>query len=128
MVVRNLVLVLLFVTVIAPIVLYTDRLGTFKTTSSREEFVEDVTTVSLNGHNERLNLLPQESATTVKEPIRIVYSDNSTKSLPNSAALDLQASTHIALSTQGTSFYPFFFTKLLLFFLSIQVGGSNTGC
>ncbi|GMY36561.1 probable galacturonosyltransferase 4 isoform X2 [Fagus crenata] len=103
MVVRNLVLVLLFVTVIAPIVLYTDRLGTFKTTSSREEFVEDVTAVSLNRHNERLNLLPQESATTVKEPIRIVYSDNSTKSLPNSAALDLQASTHIALSTQVES-------------------------
>ena len=35
MVVRNLVLVLLFVTVIAPIVLYTDRLGTFKTTSCK---------------------------------------------------------------------------------------------
>jgi hypothetical protein len=33
--VRNLVAVLLFVTVIAPIVLYTDRLATFKTSSSK---------------------------------------------------------------------------------------------
>nr|POE93766.1 putative galacturonosyltransferase 4 [Quercus suber] len=101
MVVRNLVLVLLFVTVVAPIVLYTDRLGTFKTSSSssRDEFVEDVTTVTLNGHNERLNVLPQESATTIKEPIRIVYSDTSTKSLPNSDDLDLQ-DTHIAVSGQ----------------------------
>lgn len=32
---RNLVAVLLFVTVIAPIVLYTDRLATFKTSSSK---------------------------------------------------------------------------------------------
>ncbi|KAK7838393.1 putative galacturonosyltransferase 4 [Quercus suber] len=101
MVVRNLVLVLLFVTVVAPIVLYTDRLGTFKTSSSssRDEFVEDVTTVTLNGHNERLNVLPQESATTIKEPLRIVYSDTSTKSLPNSDDLDLQ-DTHIAVSGQ----------------------------
>ena len=38
MVVRNLVLVLLFVTVVAPIVLYTDRLGTFKTSSSCKFF------------------------------------------------------------------------------------------
>ncbi|KAF3952859.1 hypothetical protein CMV_021633 [Castanea mollissima] len=67
--------------------------------SARDEFVEDVTTVTLNGHNERLNVLPQESATTVKEPIRIVYSDTSTKSLPNSDDLDLQ-DTHIAVSSQ----------------------------
>nr|POE64523.1 putative galacturonosyltransferase 4 [Quercus suber] len=40
-----------------------------------------------------------ESATTVKEPIRIVYSDTSTKSLPNSDDLDLQ-DTHIAVSSQ----------------------------
>ncbi|KAF5442098.1 hypothetical protein F2P56_037025 [Juglans regia] len=82
--VRNLVVVLLFVTVIAPVVLYTDRLATFKTSSSTDEFTEDVTTIALNGHNQRLNVLPQESSTTLKEPIGIVYSENSTKSLQNS--------------------------------------------
>nr|POF11136.1 hypothetical protein CFP56_33219 [Quercus suber] len=41
----------------------------------------------------------EESVTTVKEPIRIVYSDTSTKSLPNSDDLDLQDS-HIAVSSQ----------------------------
>ncbi|KAL4607898.1 hypothetical protein ACB092_09G208700 [Castanea dentata] len=73
--------------------------GSKTSSSSRDAFVEDVTTVTLNGHNERLNVLPQESATTVKEPIRIVYSDTSTKSFPNSDDLDLQ-DTHIAVSSQ----------------------------
>ncbi|XP_041027282.1 probable galacturonosyltransferase 4 isoform X2 [Juglans microcarpa x Juglans regia] len=98
--VRNLVVVLLFVTVIAPVVLYTDRLATFKTSSSTDEFNEDVTTIALNGHNQRLNVLPQESSTTLKEPIGIVYSENSTKSLQNSGSSAQQRSTNIALSTQ----------------------------
>nr|POE61638.1 putative galacturonosyltransferase 4 [Quercus suber] len=59
--------------------------GSKTSSSSRDEFVEDVTTV--------------ESATTVKKPIRFVYSDTSTKSLPNSDDLDLQ-DTHIAVSSQ----------------------------
>ncbi|XP_030926885.1 short integuments 2, mitochondrial-like isoform X1 [Quercus lobata] len=33
--------------------------GSKTSSSSRDEFVEDVTTVTLNGHNERLNVLPQ---------------------------------------------------------------------
>ncbi|XP_042945137.1 probable galacturonosyltransferase 4 isoform X4 [Carya illinoinensis] len=95
---RNLVVVLLFVTVIAPVVFYTDRLATFKTSSY--EFIEDVTTIAFNGHNQRLNVLPQESSTTLKEPIGIVYSENSTKSLPNSGSSAQQRSTNAALSTQ----------------------------
>ncbi|KAG6691820.1 hypothetical protein I3843_10G081600 [Carya illinoinensis] len=98
---RNLVVVLLFVTVIAPVVFYTDRLATFKTSSSTDEFIEDVTTIqAFNGHNQRLNVLPQESSTTLKEPIGIVYSENSTKSLPNSGSSAQQRSTNAALSTQ----------------------------
>lgn len=100
---RNLVVVLLFVTVIAPIVLYTDRLATFKTSSSKDEFIEDGTSVAFNGHNQRLNLLPQESSNSLKEPIGIVYSDNSIKSLPNSAASAQQRPTHIGLSTKVES-------------------------
>ncbi|KAG2684576.1 hypothetical protein I3760_10G083300 [Carya illinoinensis] len=97
---RNLVVVLLFVTVIAPVVFYTDRLATFKTSSSTDEFIEDVTTIAFNGHNQRLNVLPQESSTTLKEPIGIVYSENSTKSLPNPGSSAQQRSTNAALSTQ----------------------------
>ncbi|PON57680.1 Galacturonosyltransferase [Parasponia andersonii] len=91
MMVRNVVIGMLFVTVIAPIVLYTDRLGTFTTSSSSSssssssnEFVEDVTAFAFNGDSGRLNVLPQESSAKIKEPIGVVYSDNSTQSLPNS--------------------------------------------
>ncbi|KAG2688746.1 hypothetical protein I3760_09G109800 [Carya illinoinensis] len=101
--VRNLVVLMLFVTVIAPIVFYTDRLATFKSSSSTDEFVEDVTAVAVNGQNQRLNVLPQESSTILKEPIGIVYSDNTTKSLPNSSTSAQQDSTHIALATQVES-------------------------
>ncbi|KAE7995176.1 hypothetical protein FH972_000003 [Carpinus fangiana] len=101
--VRNLVAVLLFVTVIAPIVLYTDRLATFKTSSTKDEFIEDVPSVTFNSHNQHLNLLPQESSNSLKEPIGIVYSDNSIKSLPNSAASGQQRPAHIGLSTQAES-------------------------
>ncbi|XP_062161152.1 probable galacturonosyltransferase 4 isoform X1 [Alnus glutinosa] len=101
--VRNLVVVLLFVTVIAPIVLYTDRLATFKTSSSKDEFIEDVTSVTFNGHNHHLNLLPQELSNSLKEPIGIVFSDSSAKSPPNSAAAAQQLPTHIGLSTQVES-------------------------
>lgn len=101
--VRNLVAVLLFVTVIAPIVLYTDRLATFKTSSTKDEFIEDVPSVTFNSHNQHLNLLPQESSNSLKEPIGIVYSDNSIKSLPNSAASAQQRPALIGLSTQAES-------------------------
>ncbi|XP_062088015.1 probable galacturonosyltransferase 4 [Humulus lupulus] len=78
MMVRNVVIGMLFVTVIAPIVLYTDRLGTFHTfsSSSSNDFVEDVTTFAFNGNTGRLNVLPQESSSKIKEPIGMVYSDN----------------------------------------------------
>ncbi|PNX60719.1 putative galacturonosyltransferase 4-like protein [Trifolium pratense] len=41
--VRNIVLFLLCITVVAPIVLYTDRLGSFESPpTTNEEFIEDV--------------------------------------------------------------------------------------
>ncbi|GKV18855.1 hypothetical protein SLEP1_g29181 [Rubroshorea leprosula] len=58
--VRTVVLVLLAVTVIAPILLYTDTLVTFKPSSSEREFLEDVSTFqAVSGKSGRLNLLPQ---------------------------------------------------------------------
>ncbi|KAF3451920.1 hypothetical protein FNV43_RR08016 [Rhamnella rubrinervis] len=107
MMVRNVVMVMLCVTVIAPIVLYTDRLGSFhgsSSSSSASDFVEDVTTFTFNGHTGRLNLLPQESSTTLKEPIGFVYSDNSTKSLPGSGgSTSVMSSTDTVNSSQGES-------------------------
>ncbi|XP_062013719.1 probable galacturonosyltransferase 4 isoform X3 [Rosa rugosa] len=95
MMVRNVVMLMLFVTVIAPIILYTDRLGSIHTSSSsssaRDEFAQDVTAFPFNAQTGRLNLLPQELS-TLKEPIGVVYSDNSTKSLPETK--ESEASTN----------------------------------
>ncbi|KAI3456615.1 hypothetical protein Pfo_013278 [Paulownia fortunei] len=78
---RKSVLFLLLATVLAPIVLYTDTLGAyFTSSSSRNEFVEDVSTFTFAGEVRPLNVLPQESSTTLKEPLGIVYSENSTES------------------------------------------------
>lgn len=77
---RKPVLVLMFFTVLAPIVLYTDRLGNFKTSSSKNEFIEEVSTFTISGDTQKLNLLPQETSTTLKEPIGIIYSDDSVNS------------------------------------------------
>ncbi|GAV70584.1 Glyco_transf_8 domain-containing protein [Cephalotus follicularis] len=76
MMIRNLVVFMLCVTVIAPILLYSDRFGSFSASSSKQEFVEDVTSITLSGDTRHLNLLPQENSTTIKEPIGIIYSDN----------------------------------------------------
>ncbi|XP_040362861.1 probable galacturonosyltransferase 4 isoform X2 [Rosa chinensis] len=95
MMVRNVVILMLFVTVIAPIILYTDRLGSIHTSSSsssaRDEFAQDVTAFPFNAQTGHLNLLPQELS-TLKEPIGVVYSDNSTKSLPETK--ESEASTN----------------------------------
>ncbi|XWS12987.1 hypothetical protein CRYUN_Cryun37aG0136900 [Craigia yunnanensis] len=92
--VRHLVLGLLSISVIAPIFLYTDRVGTFFNPSSciifltvisaaRRDFVGDVSAIMLSGDIRHLNVLPQETSTVLKEPIGIVYSDHSTDSFPN---------------------------------------------
>lgn len=75
---RKPVLAFLFLTVLAPIVLYTDKLSTF---STDEFFQEPSSLLPLNLDATALNfLLPQESSTSLKEPLRVVYSDNSTQS------------------------------------------------
>ncbi|KAJ0084303.1 hypothetical protein Patl1_30371 [Pistacia atlantica] len=57
---RNLVLLMLCVTVIAPIVLYTDRFSaSFKASSSRNQFLEDLSAFTVGGDASHLNLLPQ---------------------------------------------------------------------
>lgn len=103
--VRNVVMVMLFVTVIAPIILYTDRLASISiqasssssssSSSGDDDFFEDVTAFPANSARTtaRLNLLPQESSTTtrLKEPVGVVYSNDSTDSLPE---------------TKGTSAHP----------------------
>ncbi|XP_050226971.1 probable galacturonosyltransferase 4 [Mercurialis annua] len=84
--IRNLVAGMLFVTVIAPILLYTDRFSAFKSASysPTTEFLEDVASLTLSGESRlHLNVLPQESSDiVVKEPVGIVFSDNSVDSPP----------------------------------------------
>ncbi|XP_075089695.1 putative galacturonosyltransferase 4 isoform X2 [Nicotiana tabacum] len=83
---RKPVLFLLLVTVLAPIVLYTDTLASYFTPpSSRTEFIEDLSTFTLGGDVRPLNLLPQESSTLLKEPPGNVYSENSSLSLSNTS-------------------------------------------
>ncbi|KAE9591550.1 hypothetical protein Lal_00039112 [Lupinus albus] len=87
---RNIVLLLLSITVVAPIVLYTDRLSTFNSPSTKQEFIEDVTAFSLSAtDSEHLNLLPQETSNVPKEPVRFVYTEGSTntKNLPRGLRL-----------------------------------------
>ncbi|CAI9270257.1 unnamed protein product [Lactuca saligna] len=75
---RKPVMAFLFLTVLAPIVLYTDKLSTF---STDEFFQEPSSLLPSNPDATALNfLLPQESSTSLKEPMRLVYSENSTQS------------------------------------------------
>ncbi|XP_019177069.1 PREDICTED: probable galacturonosyltransferase 4 [Ipomoea nil] len=72
---RKSVLFLLLVTVLAPIVLYTDT--RFNSSPSRDEFIEEVSAFTLGGEIRPLNVLPQEPNTITKEPLGVVYSENS---------------------------------------------------
>ncbi|CAK9320835.1 unnamed protein product [Citrullus colocynthis] len=83
MLIRNLVALMLFVTVIAPIVLYTDRLTSVKL-SSKGDLVEGFATSGFHSNYGHLNLVDGKSSSSVKEPVAIIYSDN--KLLPDSAA------------------------------------------
>ncbi|KAK9065228.1 hypothetical protein SSX86_016611 [Deinandra increscens subsp. villosa] len=75
---RKPVIVLLFLTVLAPIVLYTDKLATF---SAYELVVQEPSTLSLNRDFGTLNLLPQELSVAHEEPAADVYSENLTRSV-----------------------------------------------
>ncbi|XP_024987566.1 probable galacturonosyltransferase 4 isoform X2 [Cynara cardunculus var. scolymus] len=77
---RKPVLVLLFLTVIAPIVLYTDRLASF-TSFSTDEFIQEPSTLSLNRDAIPLSLLPQELSAAKKESSGDVYLENLTRSV-----------------------------------------------
>ncbi|XP_073098457.1 probable galacturonosyltransferase 4 isoform X2 [Elaeis guineensis] len=83
MVRRKPVLLLLCLTVLAPIVLYTDRLSSFSNSISNDNFIDNVSSL--------------ESTNAVKEPIGIIYVDNSrnshqvsVQSRDGSAALESQ--------------------------------------
>ncbi|VVB08310.1 unnamed protein product [Arabis nemorensis] len=83
---RNLVLFFIFLTVAAPIFLYTDPTASFKTPFSKRDFLEDVTALTFNSdENRRLNLLPRESPEVVRGGVvGVVYS----KQIPDSSSLD----------------------------------------
>ncbi|KAI7999367.1 putative galacturonosyltransferase 4 [Camellia lanceoleosa] len=81
---RKPVVLLLLFTVLAPIVLYTDRLGTFKSSSSRDEFIEDVSTFVVMSGPESAS---PGAIQNLKEPLGMVYLENSSLvSLSDSSA------------------------------------------
>nr|XP_043623404.1 probable galacturonosyltransferase 4 isoform X2 [Erigeron canadensis] len=84
--VRVPVLILLFVTVVAPLVLFTDtRIATFSSFSTFEFNQEEPSSIlSLNRDVRPLNLLPQElpSKEAEKEPLGDVHLENVTTSVP----------------------------------------------
>ncbi|KAH6833570.1 galacturonosyltransferase 4 [Perilla frutescens var. hirtella] len=93
---RKSVIFLLSVTVLAPIVLYTDTLGAYlASSSSRNEFVEDVSTFTFTGEVRPLNVLPQESSTTLKEPLGVVYSENLADSSSDGSSASSGENAHI---------------------------------
>ncbi|CAI9261565.1 unnamed protein product [Lactuca saligna] len=76
---RKPVLVLLFLTVVAPIALYTDRLATFSSFSTYE-FLQKPSTLSLHRDVRPLNLHPQELSAS-QEPFDDVYLENLARSI-----------------------------------------------
>ncbi|KAL1320416.1 hypothetical protein HN51_065137 [Arachis hypogaea] len=102
---RNIVLLLLCITVVAPIVLYTDRLGTYKSPSTKEEFIEDVTAFVGAGDSGHLNLLPQETSTALKEPIGVVYTEDltKTKNLPQERPMVVESREHVSARVLSTT-------------------------
>ncbi|KAI3939380.1 hypothetical protein MKW98_022248 [Papaver atlanticum] len=74
---RKPVLFLLFLTVLAPIVLYTDKL----VSSSKNDFGEEVSSLSFGVESRQLNLLPEEIPKTLREPIGIISSENLNESV-----------------------------------------------
>ncbi|KAL9258736.1 hypothetical protein AKJ16_DCAP27152, partial [Drosera capensis] len=84
---RESVLCLLLVTVISPIVLYTDRIRARAPTDSSSSsslsssggdvFVADFPTFTFGGgdNSRKLNLLPQENNGVLKEPVGVVYTE-----------------------------------------------------
>ncbi|KAI9122687.1 hypothetical protein K1719_006527 [Acacia pycnantha] len=103
--VRSVVLVLLCITVISPIVLYTDRLGNFKSPSAKQEFIDEVAAVAHSaGDDGHLNLLPQETSTVLKEPIGVVYTEGSTDSKTSTQDLQLvESSEHVRARVLSTT-------------------------
>ncbi|XP_008775901.1 probable galacturonosyltransferase 4 [Phoenix dactylifera] len=96
MVRRRLVLVLLCVTVLAPMVLFTDRLATTSNSILNGGFVDDVSNLSFGNEIEKLNILPQASSVSVKEPIQTVHSNGSS----NSDQISAYSKDGLALRTE----------------------------
>ncbi|MQM21875.1 hypothetical protein Taro_054921 [Colocasia esculenta] len=84
MVKRKPVLALLALTVLAPIVLYTDRLGSFTGSTSKGEFIDEVSSLNFGGEVGKLNALYQESSDAIEEPIGVVYVENTADSIDKS--------------------------------------------
>ncbi|XP_018439740.2 probable galacturonosyltransferase 4 isoform X2 [Raphanus sativus] len=72
---QNVVLFFLLLTVAAPILLYTDSYTSVNTPFSKREFLEDVSALTFNSEENRLNLIHRESPVDVRRGVvGVVYS------------------------------------------------------
>lgn len=71
---RKPVLLLLFLTVLAPIVLYTDRLTTFSNSIWNNDFEEEITTLNVKNEATALKAFNQASSDVIKEPTEVTIS------------------------------------------------------
>lgn len=91
---RKVGVLMMLVTVLAPIVVFTHILGSyFISPSSRIEYIEDVSAFTFGGNIKPLNVLPQESVDALKEPLGIVYSEDSETSALNLSDVDSSTGT-----------------------------------
>ncbi|WP_198359679.1 hypothetical protein, partial [Streptomyces fildesensis] len=77
MMVRNLVIGMLFITVITPLFMDTDRIPSFRPSAPRDQFREDIMPLTVLADSTHLNALStQETSFVLKEFTGIVQSDN----------------------------------------------------
>ncbi|XP_013620713.1 PREDICTED: probable galacturonosyltransferase 4 isoform X2 [Brassica oleracea var. oleracea] len=97
---QNVVLFFLLLTVAAPILLYTDSYTSVKTPFSKREFLEDVTALTFNSNENRLNLLHRESPVDVRRGVvGVVYSKQDSDS--SIKARDHQVSARVLYEAQS---------------------------
>ncbi|XP_058105480.1 probable galacturonosyltransferase 6 isoform X2 [Magnolia sinica] len=72
---RILILLLLFITVFAQILVFPKNITTFTSLRAHKEFLEDISSFKHTGDGLKLNAIHQELGEGLKEPTRIVYKD-----------------------------------------------------
>ncbi|KAG8047033.1 hypothetical protein GUJ93_ZPchr0008g13462 [Zizania palustris] len=87
---RSVLLLLLFLTVLSPLVLYTRRLSAALSPIQRGDFSAEIANQGRGVKASKLNALPLETVSSLKEPVGIVFSEDSRGSASKSTESDSQ--------------------------------------